>query len=458
MNSQNPSFSCKRRRWFSYSLRTFLIVLTVVCIWLGIKVDQARRQKQAVDTLRAFGAGIWYEHQRTKNGGFDGRIELDVPAWARELCGDDFFQTVTAVYIRRRVGKDGKWTMPRAITDENLNCLADLPQLERLEIENAPITDAGMAHLRHPERLRGIWLDDTNVGDVFIRRLKGAKRLEALWLRNTKVTDAGLIELSGITTLKRLSLIGTRTGDQGLAAFRACRQIEVLTLGRDVTNDGLRQFETLENLESLTANDQITGEAFLGFRLSKADDVSLADSSVSDDNLPPLVQAVRGVRILTLNGCAITDGGLQHLKHLGKTQILFLSKTQIQGRELRHLASLSGIVALILEGCPLDDPDLKSLEPLYTGTAPGGNLTLDKTPITDDDLTKISGFTNLLYLGLSQTNVSDTGMPHLSKLTKLLRIDLRGTRVTADGVKQVKQAIRGLKVAWDEDLQPDGWR
>src|SRR5688572_26162539 len=88
-----------RRRWLRFSLRTLLVAVTVLSVWLGVKVDQARRQKRAVETLQALGADIRYEHQRLAEGGFDGRIELDVPEWARELCGDDFFQTVTGVYF-----------------------------------------------------------------------------------------------------------------------------------------------------------------------------------------------------------------------------------------------------------------------------------------------------------------------------------------------------------------------
>lgn len=45
----------KRRRWLSYSLRTFLVLITLFGIWLGIKVEQARRQKRAVETLRTLG-------------------------------------------------------------------------------------------------------------------------------------------------------------------------------------------------------------------------------------------------------------------------------------------------------------------------------------------------------------------------------------------------------------------
>jgi len=448
----------QRRPWLRFSLRTLLLVVTVFGVWLGVKVDQARRQKRAVETLKALGADIRFEHQRVPQGGFDGRIELDVPTWARELCGDDFFQTVTGVYFWHRGSQDQKQPRPRAIRDEDLECLADLPHLEVLHIDKAPITDAGLSHIAHPERLTSVTLSDTRIGDGFVQRLKGAERLRALWIDNTDVTDSGLAELSGVTTIKRLSLLGTKTGDQGLAAFRECRQLEALKPGRNVTDKGIQQFETLENVKALVAHCQITGDAFRGFRLPKADSVYLVNCPIGDDDLRPLVEAMRDVRLLLLEGCPITDVGLQHLEHLGKIQILQLTKTKIQGHELHNLSSLSGLAALVVSGCPLDEPDLQALAPLYTGTASGGNLTLDETPITDDDLAKISGFTNLQYLGLRQTKISDAGLPHLHKLTKLLRLDVRGTHVTAWGVRQLKETIRGLKVAWDEDAQPEGWR
>ena len=37
-----------RRRWFHFSLRILLLVVTVLCVWLGFKVNAARRQKEAV--------------------------------------------------------------------------------------------------------------------------------------------------------------------------------------------------------------------------------------------------------------------------------------------------------------------------------------------------------------------------------------------------------------------------
>ncbi len=44
-----------RRRWFQFSLGSLLLVMTVFGIWLGIRMDRARRQEQAVAALRERG-------------------------------------------------------------------------------------------------------------------------------------------------------------------------------------------------------------------------------------------------------------------------------------------------------------------------------------------------------------------------------------------------------------------
>jgi hypothetical protein len=36
-------------------------------------------------------------------------------------------------------------------------------------------------------------------------------------------------------------------------------------------------------------------------------------------------------------------------------------------------------------------------------------------------------------------------------------LDLRRTRVTGGGVYELKQAVGGAVIAWDEDPQPAGW-
>jgi len=52
-----------RRRWFRISLRTMLLVVTLLCVWLGLKVNQARRQKDAIAALKSVKSAIGFYHQ-----------------------------------------------------------------------------------------------------------------------------------------------------------------------------------------------------------------------------------------------------------------------------------------------------------------------------------------------------------------------------------------------------------
>jgi hypothetical protein len=305
--------------------------------------------------------------------------------------------------------------------------------------------------LPHPERLRIACFEGTTLSDDFLRRLRGSTRLETLLIDSPNITDDGLSQLSGITSLKSLCLEGTKTGDRGLAAFAQCTQLAKLIVSSHTTDTGLQQFKSLDNLKTFHAQDsKITGAAFENRRIVSADTISLSDSALGDKDLVHLGYAVRNVYTLNLSGCRISDAGLQCLANLGNVTELFFQETRVQGRELRHLRSLTGVRTIELGGCPLDNPDLKSLEPLFSGAAPGEILGLSDTPITDADLTKISGFTNLTFLALGDTAVSDDGLPHLYSLKKLTGIDLRKTRVTAAGVTKLKQAIPGVDVSWDE--------
>ena len=53
----------KRRRWFRFSLRMLLVVVTVLCVWLAIKVNAARRQKEAVAAILSAGGTVNYDYQ-----------------------------------------------------------------------------------------------------------------------------------------------------------------------------------------------------------------------------------------------------------------------------------------------------------------------------------------------------------------------------------------------------------
>src|SRR5688572_25446908 len=82
---------------------------------------------------------------------------------------------------------------PNEMTDQEMYLLAAFPELRRLNLSAAAITDEGVAKIR------------------------GLRKLEMLSLRNTGVTDAGLTNLAGFTKLEELFVQSSKVRGAGLS-------------------------------------------------------------------------------------------------------------------------------------------------------------------------------------------------------------------------------------------------
>jgi hypothetical protein len=92
------------RRYLAFSLRTHFILLTALSVWLGVVVNRAREQREAVKAIKALGGGILYDWQLeyTRAGELvnTDKDAPDGPAWLRRVIGDDFFQHVYFVVFQ----------------------------------------------------------------------------------------------------------------------------------------------------------------------------------------------------------------------------------------------------------------------------------------------------------------------------------------------------------------------
>ncbi|MCX7424781.1 MAG: hypothetical protein NTW96_04010 [Planctomycetia bacterium] len=193
-----------RCRWFQYSLRSLLLLVTVCaigCSWFMVKMQAANRQREAVKSLRKFPGHIQYDYQRSDN-----RREPPGPPVLRRLLGDDFFAHVEFVCL----GADEDFTEADAV------CLASLPLLKDLRLCGAWISDTGLAHLEGLSQLETLDLSFTKVSDAGLAHLAGLAQLRDLNLSGTKVTDAGLLHLAGLAELRDLDLSGTKVTDESV--------------------------------------------------------------------------------------------------------------------------------------------------------------------------------------------------------------------------------------------------
>ena len=186
-----------RNRRFQYSLRTLFLLTLLVSIgmsWISMKMQQARRQKQAVEAILRSGGWVFYDYEADEFGDFPQHPGSPGPKWLTKLVGRDFFACVVNVSFS---------------TDKGLEYLCELPEVRRVSLSNTGVTDGELRHLEGLVHLRQLYLCNLTVTDAGLTHLKGLARLETLYLVRTAVTDEGLQYLSGLRQLKLLHLEGS---------------------------------------------------------------------------------------------------------------------------------------------------------------------------------------------------------------------------------------------------------
>jgi internalin A len=101
------------------------------------------------------------------------------------------------------------------VTDADMKDLADLKQLQTLDLRNTSVTDTGLKDLAALTQLRELYLIGTNVTNAGLKEVATLKQLQKLYLVGAKVTDAGLKDLVNLKQLQELNLSDTMVTDAG---------------------------------------------------------------------------------------------------------------------------------------------------------------------------------------------------------------------------------------------------
>jgi len=149
-------------RWYQFTLRKLLVfvaLLSVPLSWLGVKLRQAEKQRQAVVAIEKLGGKVLYEFDYPPPRGFD--WQPPGPTWLEKL-NVDFFSDVASVRWQRS-----------DIGDDEIACLKDLPKLKEVGLMNTQVTDAGLEHLKGLPELQTLHLHNTQ---ITVEGVKGLRR------------------------------------------------------------------------------------------------------------------------------------------------------------------------------------------------------------------------------------------------------------------------------------------
>ena len=85
------------RKYLRFSVSTLILLVTVLCVWLGVQANRARNTRLAIDAVEDLGGQVRYVHEWPKNGGYDPQAKLPGPTWLRELVGEEYFVDVATI-------------------------------------------------------------------------------------------------------------------------------------------------------------------------------------------------------------------------------------------------------------------------------------------------------------------------------------------------------------------------
>jgi Leucine-rich repeat (LRR) protein len=125
------------------------------------------------------------------------------------------------------------------ITAAGIQHLANLPKLTHLRIRGR-MDEATLAAIAKLTTLQVLNVPQTTCDDAALRHLESLPHLEQLRFGSPHITDAGMQTLRGLKALKRLHLIDVPITDVGLAKLAEIEQLESLYIdGSAITDAGL---------------------------------------------------------------------------------------------------------------------------------------------------------------------------------------------------------------------------
>jgi hypothetical protein len=285
-----------RRRWYQYSLRTLLLLMLIVCLfmsWHAVQVKRAIAQKTAVAAILDAGGSVTYDFQIDKQGNMIKGATGPGPAWLRDLLGPEYFDSVSHVSVLSVAGMDATTQLPRLKSlnvlvcgnqDDPLSHFHDVSGMEELEIVGE-VTDADVGHLR---------------GLACLRRLSVSCSL---------LVYAGAGDPPAAT--KRKPMTGA-----GLAGLTSCPNLrELIISDSDLDPLALKRIASLSRLEKLALKtDYLRGSDIRLLRgLSALRELDLSGCSMIDNEAAPYLQKMTNLRVLRLTGTAISIGKAEQI-------------------------------------------------------------------------------------------------------------------------------------------------
>ena len=238
-----------RRRWFSFTLQTLFLAVTVVCVAL-VPIGAAFLRLRAARQLQKNGVSVqWEDGDRVD----DWDLQRSLQGFPMSIETEEVEIPVSQLVRIRPVSETRFCGVDCTLDDEDLAVIGGFRELRKLTIDSSHVSTDGIrsvSELPHIERLllRGSEAKLNGVGPV----LSGMKSLCFLAVNSRRFTDEELRHVSKLYDLEVLDLSGTSITDAGVAQLCSLRRLRRLyCLFTGLTDECVPAITNIENLEVL---------------------------------------------------------------------------------------------------------------------------------------------------------------------------------------------------------------
>lgn len=384
----------------------------------------------------------------------------------------------------------------RQITEGGLRYLADMPQLETLDLTTGNITDRSLDVLRHLPNLRNfkmVW--QNGISDVGVANLKYCDKLEKVDLMGSRCGDGAIDALRGKPNLYHLDT-GRLVTDAGLAhlhdfpLFKHWHRETRLMIDGPFTNAGLAALAGLDGVYELDLFWHVTAITSAAFAVlpTWANLGALGcDGELANDEAMRHIGSIPRLKRLRAQGSVATDEGFIALAQSQSIEQFWGREApNLTGRGFRAFSRMPALRSLGVSCMHVDDaalstlphfPVLRELIPIDVQDAGfrhvGRCLKLERlscmycrdttdaatewianlqinsyyaglTKITDRSLEILGRMNSLEQIEFYETkSVTDAGLQHIAKLPNLREVRIFGLpKVTHAGIAQFPARVR----------------
>jgi serine/threonine protein kinase/Leucine-rich repeat (LRR) protein len=208
-----------------------------------------------------------------------------------------------------------------AVGNDDLQMLAQLPELTSLSLAETSISDRGLKHLATLAKLQSLDLSRTHVTGTGLADLSDLVELNELLLSYAPLKAEQLIRLSAFPKLRRLELSVASSSaatidDAALAHLARLPALRMLGLrSARITDDGLAELAKLKDLEALDLEGTLVTDAGVEqlAELPRLTRITLNRTGVTDEVTTTLAK-IKTLRSIALKQTSVSTGALDALQ------------------------------------------------------------------------------------------------------------------------------------------------